>query len=196
MTTELGSLQYLNFDVTYFWPIAISREFDAKPEPKHHDDVMKWKHFPRNSPFVRGIHRSPVNSPHKGQWRGPPMFSLICGRINGWVNNREAGDFRRQCAHYDVIVMRRCVCSTPQRYASYITWLLMFIISDYSVWSAVFKQWACCLWAHVSLKHAYVCCHAWPCFFWIIYNTFCQIFSIDPKKTVYLHLCSALNVMC
>ena len=23
-----------------------------------HDDVIKWKHFPRNWPFVRGIHRS------------------------------------------------------------------------------------------------------------------------------------------
>ena len=33
----------------------------------YHDDVIKWKHFPRYWPFVRGIHRSPVNSPHKGQ---------------------------------------------------------------------------------------------------------------------------------
>ena len=32
-----------------------------------HDDVTKWKHFPRYWPFVRGIHRFPVNSPHKGQ---------------------------------------------------------------------------------------------------------------------------------
>ena len=70
-----------------------------------HDDVIKWKHFPRYWPFVRGIHRSPVNSPHKGQWRGALMFTLICVRINGWVNNREAGDFRRHLAHYDVIVM-------------------------------------------------------------------------------------------
>ena len=30
-----------------------------------HDDVIKWKHFPRYLPFVRGIHRSSVNSPHK-----------------------------------------------------------------------------------------------------------------------------------
>ena len=59
---------------------------------KSHDDVIKWKHFPRYLPFVRGIHRSPVNSPHKGQWRGALMFSLICVWINGWVNNREAGD--------------------------------------------------------------------------------------------------------
>ena len=43
-----------------------------------HDDVINWKHFPRYWPFVRGIHRSPVNSPHKDQWRGALMFSLIC----------------------------------------------------------------------------------------------------------------------
>ena len=55
---------------------------------KHvHDDVIKWKHIPRYWQFVRGIHRSPVNSLHKGQWRGALMFSLICIRINGWVNN-------------------------------------------------------------------------------------------------------------
>ena len=71
----------------------------------HHDDVIKWKHFPRNWPFVRGIHRFPVNSPHKGQWRGALMFSLICPRINSWVNNGEAGDLRRYRVHYDVIVM-------------------------------------------------------------------------------------------
>ena len=70
-----------------------------------HDDVIKWTHFPRYWPFVRGIHRSPVNFPHKGQWHGALMFSLNCARINGWVNNREAGDLRRIRAHYDVIVM-------------------------------------------------------------------------------------------
>ena len=30
-----------------------------------HDDVMTWKLFPYYCPFVRGIHRSPVDSPHK-----------------------------------------------------------------------------------------------------------------------------------
>ena len=48
---------------------------------------------------------SPVHSRHKGQWRGALMFTLICVWINGWVNNREAGDLRRYRAHYDVIVM-------------------------------------------------------------------------------------------
>ena len=73
--------------------------------PDSHYDVIKWKYFPRYWPFVRRIHRSPVNSPHKGQWRGALMISLICNQINGWVNNGEAGDLRRHCAHYDVIVM-------------------------------------------------------------------------------------------
>ena len=75
-----------------------------------HDDVIKWKHFPRYWPFVRGIHRWPVNSPHKGQWRGALMFSLICTRINGWVNNGEAGGLRRYRAHCDVTVMQRSIC--------------------------------------------------------------------------------------
>ena len=61
--------------------------------------------FRVNWPFVRGIHRAPVNSPHKGQWRGAFMFSLVWAWTNGWVNNREAGDLRRHLAHYDVIVM-------------------------------------------------------------------------------------------
>ena len=70
-----------------------------------HYDFIKWKHFPCHWPFVRGIHRSPVNSLHKGQWGGALMFSLICAWINGWVNNREAGDLRCHRAHYDVTVM-------------------------------------------------------------------------------------------
>ena len=69
------------------------------------NDVIKWKHFPRYWPFVRGIHRPPVNSPHKGQWRGALLFTLICARINGWVNHREAGDLRRHRGHNDVNVM-------------------------------------------------------------------------------------------
>ena len=73
-----------------------------------HEDVIKWKHFLHYRPFVRGIHRSPVNSPHKGQWRGGLTFSLICTWRNDWVNNRDAGDLRRYRAHYDVTIMLTC----------------------------------------------------------------------------------------
>ena len=44
-----------------------------------------------------GTQRSPVNSPHKGQGLGTLMFSLICARISGWVNNREAGFYSVRC---------------------------------------------------------------------------------------------------
>ena len=70
-----------------------------------YDDVIKWRHFPRYWSFVRGIHRSPVNSPQKGQWRVALMFLWSVPWINSWVNNREAVDLARHCAHYDVIVM-------------------------------------------------------------------------------------------
>ena len=78
------------------------------PNGIHHDDVIKWKHFPRYWPFVRGIHRSPVNSPHKGQRRGALMFSLICAWTNGLVNHRDASDLKPYPAHYEVTVMILC----------------------------------------------------------------------------------------
>ena len=83
----------------------------------NHDDVIKWKYFPRYWPLVWEIHRSPVNSP---QWRGALMFSLICARINGRVNTREAGDLRRHRAHYDVIVMPRSIA--------------IWLISPWTIW--------------------------------------------------------------
>ena len=64
------------------------------------------EHFSRNWPFVRGIHRRPVNSPH--EWpvtRSFDVFFDLC--LNKRLrNNREAGDLRRYRAHYDVIVMK------------------------------------------------------------------------------------------
>ena len=70
-----------------------------------HDDVIKWKYFLRYWPFVRGIHRFPLNFSHKGLWRGALLFSLICVWINGSVNSGEASDLRRYHAHCDVTVM-------------------------------------------------------------------------------------------
>ena len=63
------------------------------------------KYFPRYWSFVRGIHRSPVNSPNQGQWRGALMFSLISNWTNSWANNGDTGDLRRHRTHYDVIIM-------------------------------------------------------------------------------------------
>ena len=52
--------------------------------------IAWWRHqmetFPRHYPFVRGIHRWPVDFPHKGQWRGALMFSLICIWTNWYAD--------------------------------------------------------------------------------------------------------------
>ena len=103
LTTKKTSKLY----ITLICPSLSGKCFYAETSSYFHDDVIKWKHFPRYRPFVRVIHRSPVNSPHKGQWRGALMFSLICAWINGWVNNRETGDLRRHRAYWDVIVILR-----------------------------------------------------------------------------------------
>ena len=69
----------------------------------NHEDVINWKHFPRYWSFVRGIHRSP----HKGQWRGALMFSVICVWINdsGWWFETPSRSLWRQCN-----VSRNLVC--------------------------------------------------------------------------------------
>ena len=80
-------------------------------------DVIKWKYFPRYWLFVPWNHRSPVNSPHKCQWRGVLMYSLICAWINGWGTKREAGDLRHHRARYYVIVIIFPCYSTGRRTA-------------------------------------------------------------------------------
>ena len=90
---ELGELR-THYDWDYYSRVV-----------SDHGEVFKWKHFPRYWSSVRGIRRSPVNSPHKGQWCGALMFSLICAWINGWVNNQDAGDLKRHPVHCDVIVI-------------------------------------------------------------------------------------------
>ena len=82
---------------------------DIKIQKVIHDDVIKWKHFRRCWPVVRGIHRSRENSPHKGQWRGASKFYLICA----WVNIGEAGDLKCHRAHYDITV-RKVYCDVRQ----------------------------------------------------------------------------------
>ena len=73
-----------------------------------HDDVIKWKHFLHFCPFVRGIHRWSVNSPHKGPVPRSFVWCLVLAWTNGWVNNRIAVSVTRPRAYYDVTVMPWC----------------------------------------------------------------------------------------
>ena len=97
--------------IFYVSAVAVNTLTSCATKPSAvHDDVIKWKYFPRHWPFVSSIHQSPVNSPHKGQWRWALMFSLICAWINGWVNNRDVCDLRRHHAHYDVTILHGIFC--------------------------------------------------------------------------------------
>ena len=74
--------------------------------PESYQKTTWWRHQMETFSAQLALCEFPVNSPHKGQWRGALMFSFICVWINDWVNNREAGDLRRYSGHYDVIVMK------------------------------------------------------------------------------------------
>ena len=111
---------YAPHKLRHSWRIVIFYLMDEETQPLvfiyyYHDDIIKWKHFPRNWPFVRGIHRSPINSAHKGQWRGALMFSLIFTWIKSSINNREAGNLRHHRAHYDAIVMNSMITEDHSR---------------------------------------------------------------------------------
>ena len=110
-----------------------------------HDDIIKWKHFPRHWPFVRVIHR----------WRGALMFSLICPWTNGWANTRDAGDLRRHRPHYDLTVMfMRSAKSCPGVFHSQINYvwnLANIMVSNVPADSldplgAIKKEYRLCLW--------------------------------------------------
>ena len=82
------------------WPIPRYCKQITGTLGTHYSVLTSWwrhqmeKKFPRYWPFVRGIHRWSVDFPHKGQWRGALVLSLICAWINAWVNNRGASDLR------------------------------------------------------------------------------------------------------
>ena len=109
--------------------LAISQDLGKKPLRKTmilarcggtltpwpwHDDGMAswWRHqmetFSALLALCAGNSRPPVNSPHKGQWRGVLVFSLICV----WINNREADDLKRHRGHYDVTVMMQTLSAS------------------------------------------------------------------------------------
>ena len=130
-----------------------------------HDDVIIWKHCPRYWPFVRDIHRPPVNSPHIGQWRGALVFILICSWINGWVNNREAGDLRRHRARYDVIVM--CIMFNCNILA-WRGWVSLFDV----VTSCVNVHCVC--YVDNKISYCVIASYCMLCYFLLCYAMSCQ----------------------
>ena len=59
----------------------------------------QMKHFPRYCPFVREIHRSLVDSPHKWTLTRTFEVSLLSVWPNCWTNTRLTGNSRRHDGH-------------------------------------------------------------------------------------------------
>ena len=85
-------------------PTLVRGHLYIKTRPSLHMMSHQMETFSASLALCAG-NSPPVNSPHKGQWHGALMFSIICTWIDDWVNNRKAGDLRRNRVHYDVIVM-------------------------------------------------------------------------------------------
>ena len=95
-----------------------------------HDDVIRWKHFRVTGHLCReftGRRWIPCTKVSDAE-----LWCFLW--INAWVYNREAGDLRRHCAHYDVIVMDLCNwfihCSLGAKHR-YQLWLLMGCVIRY-----------------------------------------------------------------
>ena len=136
-----------------------------------HDDVIKWKYFPRHWPSVGGIHRSPVDSPHKGQCRGALVFSLICAWTNDWAHDWDAGDLRRHGAHYDHNMFNGSdVC--PKVY----NWAYHWNVALYLRYRRVFNRqrwlWAA-LWQHTRWIQVYMP-QSWFHHWWWWSDTMCS----------------------
>ena len=102
--------------------------------------------------FVRGIHRSQVNSPRKGQWCAALTFPMICAWIKDWASSREAGDLRRPRAHCGVIIIVGggviALCSELQRQSisQQLDFKLIAIFIDVILFTDKIK-------IHISFRH-------------------------------------------
>ena len=108
------------FCVRYDWWCRLQPTSSVSPvfSPNHHNTW--WHHQMETFSVLLAlcVGNSPVNSSHKGQWRGDLMFSLICAWLNGWVNDCESGGLRRLYTHYDVTVMR-CPITRPMLWGAF-----------------------------------------------------------------------------
>ena len=67
--TKITTFRTKLYEIGHIWPkscYVVWKKWSSWVKmTKIHDDVIKWKHFPRYWPFVQGILQWPVNSPHK-----------------------------------------------------------------------------------------------------------------------------------
>ena len=154
-----------------------------------------WRHqmetFSALLAICAGNSPVPVNSPHKGQWRGALMFPLIYAWINAWVNNPEAGDLRRNRAHYDVSVMHWMnAASFVKKLRCNLNQIINIFCQEYMLENVACQMVAILFlpqWFNddVSHKPEYNLCHVSgvPCenFGFLCFHIPCQKFGIDHR---------------
>ena len=133
-----------------------------------------------------------MNSPHKGQLRGPLMFSLICTRINDWENGREAGDLRRHRTHYDAIVLNDWRIATKSY--SHLTiymydWYRWHINMSPDLQGTWTPHLAC--FSHRAIGTSAITCRTWRCksrfaLFTTLYLATCIISKQEKLDTITL----------
>ena len=100
---------YTIFRFIVYWPINDRSRFVIYSMGENIGENRRWHHQVKTCSALLAlcafVHRWLVNSPHKGQWGGALIFSLICTWTNDWANNRDVGDLRRHHPHYVVIVI-------------------------------------------------------------------------------------------
>ena len=97
------------------------------------DEVIKWRYFPSHRPFARGI------SPHRGQWHGSLMFSLICAWISdrasqswGWWFETPSCSLWRHCNALNYVCYRPLSMhkkSRPYKYAPH-----TLLSNEHGIW--------------------------------------------------------------
>ena len=106
------------------------------------------------------------------------MFSLICTPINCWVNNREAGDLRRHCVHYDAIVMSKDRAFKWEMEVQ-CTQVNIKVISDVKI---KIKNWYTYVALYINSYYQYIFLHNKGKCFSILLNLQTNIFRMDLSK--------------
>ena len=111
-------------------------------------DVMTWKHFPCYWSFCAG--NSPVTCEFPSQRPVTWSFEVVFLMLNGWLNNRDAGDWRQHLAHYDGIVM----------WLAYVMIVMMephqCPIGKHSHYSLAVEYTKVCSWTKYFSKHDFI----------------------------------------
>ena len=64
-------------------------------------DIMAWERFPQHWPFVRGIHRSLADSPHKGPVK--PRFNVLLATLDKLLARKTKQNKTKQTVDLSVI---------------------------------------------------------------------------------------------